>query len=116
LLFGATVNIGRCFWSCWARAFFISFLDNVCHYRTPVNDIFYASNLWLPVPCAKLLLNFDLHGIHHRNPAVPWKRLPSVFRERAAIYHGTYFASAARQLSGPVALHDLPAAESVNCR
>ncbi len=86
---------------------FISFLDNVYHYRTPVNDIFYDSNLWLPGPCAKLLLNFNLHGIHHQNPAVPWNRLPLVFYEGAEIYHGNYFAAAPRQLNGPVALQDL---------
>jgi fatty acid desaturase len=90
-----------------ARAFLISFLDNVYHYRTPVNDTLYASNLWLPERCAKLLLNFNFHGVHHDNPAVPWKHLPSVFCERAEIYHGNYFAAAARQLDGPVALEEL---------
>jgi fatty acid desaturase len=90
-----------------ARAFFISVLDNVYHYRTPINDIFYATNLWLPGPCAKLLLNFNLHGIHHRHPAVPWRRLPLVFCERASVYQGNYLAAAARQLNGPVALHEL---------
>jgi fatty acid desaturase len=48
-----------------------------------------------------------LHGIHHRNPAVPWKGLPSVFREHGAVYHGNYLAAAARQLNGPVALQEL---------
>ena len=95
-----------------SRGFFISFLDNVYHYRTRVNDIFYASNLWLPAPCAKLLLNFNLHGVHHQNPAVPWNRLPSVFCESVEVYHGNYFSAAARQLNGPVALQDLPSAQS----
>jgi fatty acid desaturase len=90
-----------------SRGFFISFLDNVYHYRTPVNDIFYASNLWLPAPCAKLLLNFNLHGVHHQNPAVPWNRLSLVFYERAEVYHGNYFVAAAWQLNGPVALQEL---------
>jgi len=89
------------------RAFFISFLDNVYHYRTPVNDTFYASNLWLPAPCATLLLNFNLHGVHHQNPAMPWNRLPLVFCERGAIFHGNYLAAAARQLNGPVALQNV---------
>jgi fatty acid desaturase len=93
-----------------ARAFLISFLDNVYHYRTPVNDIFYASNLWLSKPIASVLLNFNFHGIHHRNPAIPWIRLPLVFREQAEIFHGDYFITAARQLRGPVALEDLPSA------
>jgi fatty acid desaturase len=93
-----------------ARAFFISFLDNVYHYRTPVADIFYASNLRLPAPLRKLLLNFNLHGIHHRNPAIPWIRLPSVFREQSAVFHGSYLQAALSQLGGPIALEDLPQA------
>ena len=93
-----------------ARGLLISFLDNVYHYRTPVSDVFYAKNLWLPRWGAALLLNFNLHGIHHRHPAVPWRGLPRLFRERAEIYHGNYFVAAARQLCGPVALQDLPRA------
>jgi fatty acid desaturase len=92
------------------RGVLISFLDNVYHYRTPVSDIFYAKNLWLPRLAATILLNFNLHGIHHRHPAVPWRGLPLLFRERAEIYHGNYFAAAACQLCGPVALQDLPRA------
>jgi fatty acid desaturase len=93
-----------------ARGFFISFLDNVYHYRTPVNDIFYASNLWLPPLTTQVLLNFNFHGIHHQNPAIPWIRLPVVFREQAQIFHGNYLAASLRQLRGPVALQDLPRA------
>ena len=35
-----------------------------------------------------------------------------VFYEGAEIYHGNYFAAAACQLNGPVALQDLPVAEN----
>ena len=91
-----------------ARGFLISFLDNVYHYRTPVNDIFYADNLWLPKIVARVLLNFNFHGIHHQNPAIPWIRLPVIFREQSHIFRENYFSAAARQLSGPVALQDLP--------
>lgn len=95
-----------------SRGFLISFLDNVYHYRTPVNDIFYAKNLWLPTLLAKTLLYFNLHGIHHKNPAIPWIRLPQVFQEQSRPFHGNYFSAAARQLSGPVALQELPWAKS----
>jgi hypothetical protein len=78
-----------------AQGLLISFRDNVCHYRTPVDDIFYAKNLWLPQPAAAILLNFNLHGIH-RHPAVPWRGLPLLFRERGEIYQGHYFEAAAR--------------------
>lgn len=92
------------------RAFLISFLDNVYHYRTPVNDIFYARNLWLPTWMARMLLHFNYHGVHHRNPALPWILLPAAFAGQSVPYEGNYFAAALRQLSGPVPLSDLPAA------
>ena len=93
-----------------ARGLLISFLDNVYHYRTPVNDILYASNLRLPKLMAGVLLNFNFHGIHHRNPAIPWNRLPLIFRQQAQSFQGNYFAAAVQQLSGPVALQELPRA------
>ena len=96
-----------------ARGWFISFLDNVYHYRTPVNEIFYARNLWLPAPLDRLLLHFNLHGVHHKNPALSWYELPEVFKKQAGIYQGNYLAAALGQLSGPVALQELPSAHVV---
>jgi len=96
-----------------ARGFLISFLDNIYHYETPVGDIFYAKNLRLARPLSKLLLNFNLHGIHHLNPALPWISLPQAFEARAAKFAGGYFAAALRQLRGPIALQDLPEGETV---
>ncbi|MGH7793526.1 MAG: fatty acid desaturase family protein [Candidatus Binatia bacterium] len=91
-----------------ARGFLISFLDNIFHYATPVGNIFYAKNLRLPQPLAKLWLNFNLHGIHHVNPAISWIDLPAAFDAEAAKYEGGYFEAARRQLRGPGALQDLP--------
>ncbi len=90
------------------RAFLISFLDNIYHYRTPVNDIFYANNLWLPSLLAGGLLHFNLHGIHHRNPTIPWSILPQVFGAERRKLDGNYFTAAVRQLWGPVPLSELP--------
>lgn len=90
------------------RGLLISFLDNIYHYETPVGDIFYAKNLWLAGPLTKLLMNFNLHGIHHVNPAIPWIHLPRAFEVQAGRYYGGYFAAALRQLHGPIALQDLP--------
>jgi len=117
LLYGASL---ACYGKNWPlfvmtvglRGFLISFLDNVYHYRTPVNDTFFASNLRLPRLAAAPLLHFNLHGVHHRNPSIPWKELPAAFKRESARYHGNYFAAAARQLAGPVALQDLPWAAS----
>lgn len=91
-----------------ARGFLISFLDNVYHYETPVSDVFFAKNLQLPAPLAKLLLNFNLHGIHHINPAISWINLPKAFDVQGGKFQGNYFAAALRQLHGPIALQELP--------
>ena len=91
-----------------ARGFLISFLDNVYHYETPVSDVFYAKNLRLPPALAKLLLNFNLHGIHHINPAISWINLPEAFDIQGGKFQGGYFAAAWRQLHGPIALQELP--------
>jgi len=92
------------------RGFLISFLDNIYHYETPVSDVFYAKNLRLPAPLTKLLLNFNLHGIHHVNPAIPWIHLTHAFEIQAGKFQGSYFVTALRQLHGPIAIQDLPQA------
>lgn len=91
-----------------ARGFLISFLDNLYHYETPVGDIFYAKNLRLAAPLSKLLLNFNLHGIHHLNPAISWINLPQAFEVQKSDFQGGYFTAAWCQLGGPIALQDLP--------
>jgi fatty acid desaturase len=90
------------------RGLLISFLDNIYHYETPVGDVFYAKNLSLSRPMDKLLLNFNLHGIHHVNPAIPWIHLPRAFELQSGRFFDGYFAAALRQLRGPIALQDLP--------
>jgi fatty acid desaturase len=94
-----------------ARGFLISFLDNVYHYETPVGNIFFAKNLKLPTGLTTLFLNFNLHGIHHINPAISWVNLPHAFEVQGARYQGGFFAAAVRQLQGPIALQDLPEGE-----
>ena len=92
------------------RGFLISFLDNVYHYETPVSDVFYAKNLRLPGIFAGPLLNFNLHGIHHVNPAIPWIHLPRAFEIQAGRFQGGYFTAALHQLRGPIAIQKLPQA------
>jgi fatty acid desaturase len=91
-----------------ARGFLISFLDNVYHYETPVGDVFYARNLRLSGALERLLLHFNLHGIHHLNPTIPWIALPEAFRLQMGAFAGGYFTAALHQLRGPIALQDLP--------
>jgi fatty acid desaturase len=87
-----------------ARAFFISFLDNVYHYGTPLNDRNSGYNLWLPRILSKLQLNFNLHGVHHKHPDLPWIRLPGVLAQQGKRFDENYFTAALRQLHGPVPL------------
>jgi len=91
-----------------ARGLLISFLDNVYHYETAVSDVFFAKNLKLAKPLSALLLNFNLHGIHHINPAISWIDLPRAFEAQGGKFHGGYFTTALSQLRGPIALQDLP--------
>jgi fatty acid desaturase len=90
------------------RALLISFLDNVYHYATPLEAVKFAHDLYLPRPLAALLLNFNLNGVHHRQPALPWDALPAAFRAHGACYHGGYAAAALAQLAGPLPSTRLP--------
>jgi fatty acid desaturase len=90
-----------------ARALLISFLDNVYHYGTRIGDTAYARNLRLAPLLAKGLLHFNLHGVHHKNPALPWPLLPAVYEQDGQPFDGWYFSAAARQLSGPVPIEKI---------
>ena len=119
VLFAISALSYGAYWPCLAgalvaRAVLISFLDNVYHYGTPINDIFYARNLFLSPPLSAGLLYFNLHGIHHRNPSIPWIGLPEAFRAQAAVFEGNYFTAAFDQLGGPIPLSDLPHATVSN--
>ncbi len=93
-----------------ARAFFISFADNAYHYGTVRDAPRQARNLRLPAPLQVAMLNFTLHGTHHRHPAAPWHCLPLLFREEAEGWDGGYLRTQLRQLRGPLPLDRLPVA------
>ncbi len=103
---GAFWLFGEHFWmlalAILARAFLISFFDNSYHYGTPLGDVLSSRNLKLPRPLAFAILNFNLHGVHHREPAVPWSGLPGRFDERGDQYEGGYLSVAFRQMRGPI--------------
>ena len=90
-----------------ARGFCISFLDYIYHYDTPIDDLAHAYNLSLPRPLALFLLNFNLHGVHHRYPNLPWNGLRQAFERDDDRYHDGYLTATARQLRGPVPLAHL---------
>lgn len=91
------------------RAACISFLDYIYHYGTRTDQVSHARNLRLPRPFAWLLLHFNLHGVHHRHPRLPWRALPQAFRREGHGYAGSYGPAALAQLRGPIALERLRA-------
>lgn len=88
------------------RALLISFMDNAYHYGTPLGNPRQAQNLKLPAWQSLLLLHFNLHGVHHQHPALPWHRLPTSQPGEAPLepFWPAYF----RQLQGPIPATDLP--------
>jgi fatty acid desaturase len=84
------------------RGFLLSFLDNAYHYATPPGDALSGMNLALPRWAETAILNFNLHGIHHKAPALPWRALPAAFRRTGDTYDDGYFSAALRQVRGPV--------------
>ena len=89
------------------RIFLISFMDNVYHYGSTLNVTISGHNLWLPRILSMLILNFNFHRIHHRNPAVPWSKLPELFAADADRYDRGLLTAAVDQLRGPIAISEL---------
>jgi fatty acid desaturase len=90
-----------------ARTFLISFMDNVYHYGTRLHATVSGHNLRLPRILSVFLLNFNLHRVHHRNPGVPWIKLPQVFGRQSEKFDRDFFAAAVDQLYGPIPIGDL---------
>jgi fatty acid desaturase len=80
------------------RGLLVSFLDNAYHYATPAGVRVSGHDLRLARPCARLILNANLHGTHHRHPGVPWTALPAAVEG----YSGDYLRTVLRQLRGPL--------------
>ncbi|WP_171165482.1 fatty acid desaturase [Streptomyces sp. I05A-00742] len=81
------------------RALMVSLADNAYHYATPLDAPLQALDLRLPRPLEAFALNFNLHGVHHRHPGLPW----SALRARGdGHYDLGWFPAVARQLRGPI--------------
>ena len=94
------------------RAFLVSFMDNAPHYGGELDEPGQGYDMHLPAPLARLVLNTNLHGTHHRHPNLPWTALPAAFGEDGQGYSGSYLRVPLRQLRGPMSLtlQDRPAA------
>jgi fatty acid desaturase len=90
-----------------ARGVLISVFDNVYHFATPIDRPDYARNLSLPGPMRLLILNMNLHRVHHQRPALPWWALPAQFRASRDRYDAPMLRTAAAQFTGPVAISQL---------
>ncbi|WP_046023358.1 fatty acid desaturase [Magnetospira sp. QH-2] len=89
------------------RGFLISFLDNIYHYGTPLDQIRYSLNLSLPGWTSALILHFNHHRTHHLFPHVPWRGLPAIHAEKDRGYEQSYAFAALNQLKGPIAMETL---------
>ena len=88
------------------RTFLVSFYDNVYHYGTPLGVTVSGHNLFMPRSISRLVLNFNLHRIHHRYPNVPWTQLPKYFVGQSEVYDQHFLTAALNQLRGPIAASD----------
>ncbi|MFR9776362.1 fatty acid desaturase [Micromonospora sp. MS34] len=102
----AVVAYGRHAWLLFAavagRALLVSVADNAYHYGTELDRPLEAMNLRLPRFLELFVLAFNLHGVHHRHPGLPWHRLRAAFQADGDRLHLGWFAAVARQLRGPI--------------
>ncbi|MDD3650516.1 fatty acid desaturase [Immundisolibacter sp.] len=80
------------------RGLLVSFLDNAYHYATAAGVRVSGHDLRLARPLARLVLNANLHGTHHRHPGLPWTALPAAVEGHT----GPYLRTVLRQLRGPL--------------
>jgi len=89
------------------RGCLISLVDNVFHYETPLEQIRYAHNLYLPAWLSRLILHFNLHGIHHLHPNISCWQLPGLHAESGHQYQSRWMKAVTAQFKGPISWHAL---------
>ena len=95
------------------RGLLVSALDNVYHFRTPLDQVDYAYNLSLPRPLQSLFLNMNMHRVHHRRMHLRWWQLPGQFTADREQFDGSLALGALRQLAGPAPMAPTPTRETV---
>lgn len=86
------------------RAALVSIADNSYHYGTPLEEPRDAMNAGASAWVAALLLHFNLHGVHHRHPHLPWFALRAQFERDGAGPDIELATCLLRQLRGPIPL------------
>lgn len=89
------------------RAFLISSIDNLPHYGTSLDRITGAYNLKTSKIWQSMILNFNLHRVHHKHPNVAWHLLPKEFTDDKETYDQKYFTQYLRQWGGVIPKKDL---------
>lgn len=84
------------------RGLILSFYDNAYHYGTDPHDAAAANNLSVPAFVRPLILNHNMHRVHHRHPLASWASLPDLFESDQDRFDGALVATGFRQLKGPV--------------
>ena len=83
------------------RGFIVSLQDNAPHYGTPAVIGATAHNANAPRWMAMVMLNQNLHAVHHDRPELHWNALPGAVGKSAARFSGPYLALLLRQFRGP---------------
>jgi fatty acid desaturase len=87
----------------------LSILDNAPHYGTAIESGRSACNTRLPATLRWLVMNQNLHGVHHATPDLCWRELPAAFDREGARYAGSWFGQILRQFRGPLRVKELRA-------
>lgn len=90
-----------------ARAALVSIADNSYHYATVLEQPRRAMNAGAPWWIGAALLQFNLHGVHHRHPHLPWFALRAQFERDGGQPDIDLATCFLRQLRGPIALDRL---------
>ncbi len=83
------------------RGSIVSLMDNAPHYRTPAMVGADAINASTGRLGHWLLLNQNLHAVHHDRPDLPWTELPGVLTSQNGRCEMGYLTMLARQVLGP---------------
>jgi fatty acid desaturase len=92
------------------RAFLVSLMDNAPHYGGPLADPGQGYDMRAPSLLSRLVLHTNLHGTHHRHPALPWTALPAAHAAEGGRFDGHYLLRPWRQLLGPIPVDRLASA------
>ncbi len=84
------------------RGLIVSYYDNAYHYGTDPHDNQAANNLAVPQFVRPLILNHNMHRVHHRHPSASWAMLPGLFEADKDDFDGELIATGLQQIKGPI--------------